>query len=87
MFMERYVHVSLLLYLETVRQNVAELCNVWNCVLGLEDPFIAGKCLAFFISCCIAVFMIKGGTVWAFPSVISEICLAITKCKSSKMGS
>lgn len=34
--MERYVHASLLLYLEVVHQNVAKVCNIWDCVLGWE---------------------------------------------------
>lgn len=80
MFTERYVHVALLLFLEMVCQNVAKLCNVWNCVLSQGHPFIAGKSLAFFLSCCCtAAFRIKGGTVWALPSVISEIHLPVTK--------
>lgn len=68
-FTETYIHMSLLLYLEMVCQNVAELWNVWNGVLGQGDPFIASRCLAFFVSCCMAAVTTKGGTVWAFPLV------------------
>lgn len=32
--MERCVHMSLLLYLEMICENVAELRNIWNCFFG-----------------------------------------------------
>lgn len=78
MFVEGYVHVFLLLYLEMIHQYVAELCDVWNCVLGHRNPFIAGKSLAFFISCYMVVFMIKVALLGHLLQLhVKFICLKI----------